>query len=146
MVSTPDSVPQALLHNLKHNKVLHERNFLLTVRTGEVPYVAENERLTITELNLRFTRITADYGFKESPGMGNIMKAARLQGCELALMETSFFLSRDSLHIAGNTPESHMNRWRSRFFKWLYKNSTPVTDYYRIPGNRVVEMGSQLDF
>lgn len=144
MVSDPDSVPQALLHNLKHNKVLHECNFLLTVRTGEVPYVAENERLTITELNPRFTRMIAHYGFKESPDMNHIMKVAHQQGCELAPMETSFFLSRDSLYITAHTPKGHMNRWRSRVFKLLYKNSTPVTDYYHIPGNRVVEMGSQL--
>lgn len=145
MVSHPDNVPQALLHNLKHNKVLHECNILLTVRTGEVPHIADNERLTITELNPRFTRVIADYGFKESPNIAGILKEARRRGLELAVMETSFFLSRDRLNLSAHTPAGHMARWRSYFFKWLYRNSSSVTDYYRIPGNRVVEMGSQLD-
>ncbi len=145
MISQLDTVPKALLHNLKHNKVLHERNLLLTVHTLEVPYVAEHERLTLAEINPGFLRLNAYYGFKQSPRIGDILSAARQQGVELDLMETSFFLSHDSLHILPHTPEGHMRRWRSRYFKWLYRNSSPVTDYYRIPGNRVVEMGAQLD-
>lgn len=145
MISNPNAVPPALLHNLKHNKVLHENNILLTIRTEEVPYINENERLSITKLNPRFTRIVAHYGFKETPRIRKIMSAARQHDIELELMNTSFFLSRDSLRITSVTPEGHMHRIRTRFFRWLYKNSTPITDYYRIPGNRVVEMGSQLD-
>ena len=77
--------------------------------------------------------------------MRHLLGLARKQGVDLELMETSFFLSRDSLHILPLTRSGHMGRLRSRYFKWLYKNSTPATDFYRIPGNRVVEMGSQLD-
>ena len=145
MVSNAASVPKALLHNMKHNKVLHERNILFTIQTLDVPRVPEAERLAIKQLGPRFVRIIGHYGFQETPRVRHLLGLARKQGVELELMETSFFLSRDSLHILPLSRSGYMGRLRSRYFKWLYKNSTPATDYYRIPGNRVVEMGSQLD-
>ncbi|KLT72038.1 hypothetical protein PL75_10405 [Neisseria arctica] len=144
MVSNPFIVPKALLHNLKHNKVLHENNILLTIQTQDVPKVPETERISIEKLNTRFTRIIAHYGFQETPRVNQIIRLAPKKGITLEIMETSFFLSRDSIRTSSHTPPKGMGRLRTRFFKWLYKNSTPPTDYYRIPSNRVVEMGSQV--
>lgn len=144
MVSNPFTVPRALLHNLKHNKVLHEHNVLLTLKTQDVPYVPESERIAVKQLNPHFIRIIANYGFQETPRVRQIIGLARKQGIDLEMMETSFFLSRDSIHINATTLPQNMSRLRTRFFKWLYKNSTPPTDFYRIPSNRVVEMGSQV--
>lgn len=144
MVSDPYNIPRALLHNLKHNKILHERNILLTIQTKDVPHVDTADRLAIKQLNSRFSRIIANYGFQETPNIRHILALAEQQGMDLELMETSFFLSRDSLTLAGKTAPHHMSRLRSRYFKWLYKNSTPPTDFYHIPSNRVVELGSQM--
>ena len=144
MVSDSFNIPRALLHNLKHNKVLHEHNIMLTVQTKDVPYVPAHERLAIKQLSPHFSRIIANYGFQETPNIMHIMALARKHGTDLELMDTSFFLSRDSITVADKTAPQHMGRLRTRFFKWLYKNSTPPTDYYRIPGNRVVELGSQV--
>lgn len=143
MAGNPNGVPRALLHNLKHNKVLHEHNFLLTVKTLETPRVANEERLKIEPLGGSFTRITAFYGFKETPRIRRIMDLVAQKDIELEMADTSFFLSRDSIRINEITPPGGMNRLRARWFKWLYKNSTPATDFYRIPDNRVVELGSQ---
>ena len=144
MVSNPSAVPKALLHNLKHNKILHEYNILLTIQTQELPHIANDERIHIEALSPRFVCITADYGFQETPRIPQILGLLRKQGIELEIMNTSFFLSRDSIRIGQHAPPDGMSRLRTRFFKWLYRNSTPPTDFYRIPGNRVVEMGSQV--
>ena len=117
---------------------------MLTVQTKDVPYVPAHERLAIKQLSPHFSRIIANYGFQETPNIMHIMALARKHGTDLELMDTSFFLSRDSITVADKTAPQHMSRLRTRFFKWLYKNSTPPTDYYRIPGNRVVELGSQV--
>ena len=143
MAGNPNGVPRALLHNLKHNKVLHEHNFLLTVKTLETPRVANEERLKIEPLGGSFTRITAFYGFQETPRIRRIMDLVAQKGIELEMADTSFFLSSDSIRINEITPPGGVNRLRARWFKWLYKNSTPATDFYRIPDNRVVELGSQ---
>lgn len=144
LVSDSFSIPKALLHNLKHNKILHEYNILLTIQTKDVPYVAANESLAIKQMSPRFTRIIANYGFQEIPNINQILSQATIQGIDLELMETSFFLSFDSINISPKTPYGHMSRLRTRVFKWLYRNSTPSTDFYRIPGNRVVELGSKV--
>ena len=143
MAGNPNGVPRALLHNLKHNKVLHEHNFLLTVKTLETPRVANEERLKIEPLGGSFTRITAFYGFQETPRIRSIMDLVAQKGIELEMADTSFFLSSDSIRINEITPPGGVNRLRARWFKWLYKNSTPATDFYRIPDNRAVELGSQ---
>ena len=144
MTGTPFTVPKALLHNLKHNKVLHENNILLTIQTQDMPTVSEAERIAVKQLNSRFIGIIANYGFQETPRVHQIVKLARQQGIALEIMDTSFFLSRDSIRIGEHSAPEGMSRLRTRFFKWLYKNSTPPTDFYRIPSNRVVEMGSQV--
>lgn len=144
MVSDPFAVPKALLHNLKHNKVLHEYNVLLNVRTVDVPHVPANERIAVKQLNRRFVRVIANYGFQETPNIRHILVLCRSQGIDLETMDTSFFLSHDSIVVADRTPKGGMGRLRTRLFCSLYRNSTPATRYYRIPANRVVEMGSQV--
>jgi KUP system potassium uptake protein len=124
--------------------VLHEYNVLLTIQTKDVPHVANIDRVAIKQLSPRFTRIIANYGFQETPNITQILALVAEQGIELSTMETSFFLSRDSITVAEKTAPGHMARLRTGFFKWLYKNSTAPTDYYRIPGNRVVELGAQV--
>lgn len=141
MVSDPYSVPKALLHNLKHNKILHERNVLLTVKTLDVPFVAEEERLSIEPLSPHFMRMMAHYGFQESPDVEHILHLANQQGFEFELMNTSFFLSHDNLMIGRR---GKISRLRAHLFAWLSKNGARATDYYRIPDNRVVELGSQV--
>lgn len=144
MVGDLDSIPRALLHNLKHNKVLHDYNVLLTIQTQDVPHVAMEDKLSIQTLNPKFIRMVVNYGFQESPNISQILALAALKGVVLSTMETSFFLSHDSISVTDRTAAGHMARWRTRFFKWMYKNSTPPTDYYHIPGNRVVELGTQV--
>lgn len=141
MVGDPSFAPKTLLHNLKHNKVLHELNVLLTIRTQEVPYVEAGERLKIHRLNERFVLISAHYGFQESPDVAQVLQLANEQGFDFELMETSFFLSHDTLTLARH---GKMSRLRTIFFLWLNKNSARATDYFNIPSNRVVEMGGQV--
>lgn len=141
LVNDVTLAPKALLHNLKHNKILHEHNVLLTISTKDVPYVNDKQRLTIERINTRFTIITAAYGFQESPDMAQILQGANQQGFAFELMDTSFFLSNDTLTLA---PHGAMSRLRTTLFLWLNKNSARATDYFNIPSNRVVEMGSQV--
>lgn len=144
MVGNPFAVPKALLHNLKHNKVLHEYNVLLNVHTADIPHVPANERIAVKQLNSRFVRVIANYGFQETPNIRHILVLCRKQGIDLETMDTSFFLSHDSIVVADRTPAGGMGRLRTRLFRSLYRNSAPATHYYRIPANRVVEMGSQV--
>ena len=144
MVSNPNAVPSALLHNLKHNKVLHEYNVILTIRTADVPYVHADERIEVEPLTKNFVRVTADYGFQETPNIRHLLLHCRAHDVDLETMDTSFFLSRDSITVAAKTPPGGMNRLRTRAFRRLYRNSTPVTHFYNIPSNRVIEMGSQV--
>lgn len=144
MVGNPYIVPQALLHNLKHNKVLHQCNVLLSIRTTNTPYVAAEARLKVEHLNDFFVRVTACYGFQETPNIRHVLFLCRKQGLHLEMMETSFFLSSESIVLAKHTPKNHMNRLRTLVFRSLYRNSASATSFYHIPDNRVVEMGSQV--
>ena len=144
MVSDPFSIPRALLHNLKHNKVLHSYNVLLSVKTKEIPYVADNDRIAMKQIGPRFTRVIANYGFQETANITHILKLMAEQGIKLDTMDTSFFLSHDSIVVAAKTKHGNMGRLRARLFKWLYKNSASAGNYYHIPANRVVELGAQV--
>ena len=144
MVADPFSVPRALLHNLKHNKILHNYNVILTVRTKEVPYIKDNERIAMKQIGSRFTRVIADYGFHETADIAHIMSLMAQMGIKLDTMDTSFFLSHDSIVVAPKTKHGNMGRLRARLFKWLYTNSANATNYYHIPANRVVELGAQV--
>ncbi|MEO8485237.1 MAG: potassium transporter Kup [Betaproteobacteria bacterium] len=142
LTSTQDRVPHALLHNLKHNKVLHERVVFLTVVTREIPFVAPDERLEITTLGCDFYRILAFYGFKEEPDVPELLEEAGRNGFPFEMMETSFFVSRETL-ISSVRPG--MARWRERLFSSMSKNAVKASDFFHVPANRVVELGTQVE-
>jgi KUP system potassium uptake protein len=142
LTSTPDRVPHALLHNLKHNKVLHERVVFLTVVTREVPFVPESERLEIETLGADFFRVLAHYGFKEEPDVPEVLEQAGRNGFPFEMMETSFFVSRETL-IASTRPG--MALWRERLFSSMSKNAVKASDFFHVPTNRVVELGTQVE-
>ncbi|MEB3767315.1 potassium transporter Kup [Acinetobacter sp. MD2] len=143
LTGTPNIVPHAMLHNIKHNKVLHERNVMVTVITQDIPYVTDDERLFIEKLDDRFYRIFLYYGFKDQPNVPKaLVQAYASLGFELDMMQLSFFISRDRLiHTVGEG----MSPWREKLFISMYRNTSPVSDYYQIPTNRVVELGSQIE-
>ncbi|NHB56813.1 potassium transporter Kup [Acinetobacter sp. 194] len=143
LTGTPDLVPHAMLHNIKHNKVLHERNIMITVITRDVPYVPDIERIRVEKLDERFFRIFMYYGFKDQPNVPEALKQAYDQAnVEFDMMQISFFISRDRLvHTVGDG----MAPWREKLFISMQRNTSPVSDFYQIPPNRVVEMGSQIE-
>ena len=143
LTGTPNVVPHAMLHNIKHNKVLHERNILITVMVQDVPYVTQEERIQVETLNERFYRMQLFYGFKDEPNVPRDLKQAYEQlGFEYDLMHISFFISRDRVvHKVGDG----MSPWRERLFISMQRNTSPVSDFYQIPTNRVVELGGQIE-
>ncbi|MBS0327707.1 MAG: potassium transporter Kup [Proteobacteria bacterium] len=142
LTSTLDRVPHALLHNLKHNKVLHERIVFLTIITRDIPYVPEAERGEVTDLGSGFFRLVANYGFKGDPDVPELLESCGRRGFVFDMMETSFFVSRETL-IATVTPG--MALWRERLFVSMSKNATKASEFFNIPTNRVVELGTQVE-
>ncbi len=141
LTSDPDSAPTALLHNLKHNKVLHERNVILTIIATDTPRVAESERVRMTELSPLFKRVELRFGFMETPNVPKALAVARKQGWQFDIMATSFFLSRRLLKPAA---KSGMPRWQDKLFIRLSKSASDATDFFQIPTGRVVEVGTQV--
>ncbi len=141
LTSTPDSAPTALLHNLKHNKVLHEHNVVLTIITTDTPRVTDDERVKITTLSPRFSLVALKFGYMESPNVPKALAVARKHGWHFDIMSTSFFLSRRSLRPAAR---SGMPRWQDRLFIGLAKSASDATDFFQIPTGRVVEVGTQV--
>jgi KUP system potassium uptake protein len=142
LTSTPNRVPHALLHNLKHNKVLHERVVFLTIVTRDIPYVPEEERGEVEPLGCNFYRISADYGFKDDPDVPELLEDCGRKGFAFDMMETSFFVSRETL-IATVTPG--MALWREKLFVSMSKNATKASEFFQVPTNRVVELGTQVE-
>ena len=142
MTSTPDGVPHALLHNLKHNKVLHERVILLTVKIADVPFWPDAERTKIEHLDQGFHRMIVKYGFMEEPDVPEALKAVGTCGADFKMMDTSFFLARQTL-LPSSRPG--MPIWREKLFAWMLKNAESAMDFFRLPPNRVVELGSQVE-
>ncbi|UTH76271.1 low affinity potassium transporter Kup [Chromobacterium sp. IIBBL 290-4] len=142
LTSTLHGVPHALLHNLKHNKVLHERVVLMTVRTEDIPFVPEDERLDIVQMSASFWRVVARYGFKEEPNVLEVLEKCGQEGFAMEVMDTSFFLSRETI-VATEHPG--MARWREKLFVWMSKNALRATDFFQVPANRVVELGAQVE-
>ncbi|MFW1858017.1 potassium transporter Kup [Acinetobacter defluvii] len=136
-------VPHAMLHNIKHNKVLHERNIMVTVITRDVPYVTNQERIRVEVLDDRFQQVFVYYGFKDQPNIPIALEQAYAQlRIPYDMMQISFFISRDRLiHTIGDG----MAPWREKLFISMQRNTSPVSDFYQIPPNRVVEMGSQIE-
>jgi len=133
-------VPHAMLHNLKHNKVLHERVVLMTISTEDVPF--SDRRVEISRLSNSFWRVVAHYGFMETPDIDDIVAEAKTLDLSFDLMDTSFFLSRETLI---STDRPGMARWREKLFLWMSKNALRATDFFQIPTNRVVELGAQIE-
>jgi len=142
LTSTADRVPHALLHNLKHNKVLHDRVLLLTIHTQDIPRVPPAERVRLAELGCAFWRMDAYYGFAEDPDVPELLEAAGRDGFAFDMMETSFFVSRETL-IATVAPG--MALWRERLFVSMSKMAVKASDFFHIPTNRVVELGTQVE-
>lgn len=142
MTSTKEGVPAALLHNLKHNQVIHERVVLITVQTTDTPYVSEVDRIYLHHLKPGFMRIVLRYGFMEDPDVPNALKHCSRFGESFDMMDTSFYVSRETVIPRMN--RLRIASWRARLFAFLSKNATSATDFFRIPNNRVVELGTQL--
>jgi KUP system potassium uptake protein len=142
MASSNAGVPSALLHNIKHNKVLHERVVVLTVQVEDVPFVEESERIAVEALGEGFFRMTMRYGFMEETDIPGALAGTELCGAPFEIMKTSFFLSRQTL-LASDKPG--MAIWRERLFSWMMRNAASAMDFFNLPTNRVVELGSQLE-
>lgn len=142
MTSSASGVPHALLHNLKHNKVLHERVILLTVKIQDVPYVPEEKRAETQDYSAGFYRVIIHYGFMEEVNIP--AELSKLEGCGPAckMMDTSFFLARQTL-IASSRPG--MAIWREKLFSWMLRNAESAMEFFKLPTNRVVELGSQVE-
>jgi KUP system potassium uptake protein len=141
MTSARDGVPSALLHNLKHNQVLHERVALVTVETVNTPTVHETDRISVRHLSKGFLRIFIRYGFMESPDIPGALAKCERFGDTLDLMQTTFFLSRET--IVPST-HRHMMPIRARLFALMSRNATSATEFFKIPTGRVVELGTQV--
>ena len=141
LTSDLDAAPVALMHNLKHNKVLHEKNIILTLHTAETPRVRDDDRITISAVNDDFKKVIIGYGFMESPNIPKALGLCRKQGLKFDIMATSFFLGRRSVVPSA---QSGMPLWQDKLFIFLMRNAANPTDFYKIPPGRVVEMGTQV--
>jgi KUP system potassium uptake protein len=142
MTSSPEGVPHALLHNMKHNKVLHERVVVLTVLIDEVPYVDLEDRVEIFDLGNGFWRLIVRYGFMQETDIPAVLKSIERCGPQFKMMDTSFFLARQTL-IASDRPG--MALWREKLFAWMLRNAETAMEFFKLPTNRVVELGSQVE-
>ena len=142
LTHTGDGAPSAMLHNLKHNHVLHERNVLLTVVVEDKPYVTRGNRLLVDDLGKNFYRVKIFYGFMQTPDIPLALELCASWGLPLDMMTTSFFISRA---LIVSSPKPGMVKWRERLFLSLSKNAMNVADFFKIPANRVVEMGTRIE-
>jgi KUP system potassium uptake protein len=143
MTTAPDGVPHALLHNLKHNKVLHERVMLLTVRIEDMPYVEEDGRFNLSDLGSGFYRLILRFGFMEELNVPAALMRVESCGPQFKMMDTSFFLARQTLLATGTKPG--MALWREKLFSWMLRNAESAMEFFKLPPNRVVELGSQVE-
>ena len=143
MASNPNTTPMALLHNLKHNKVLHKRIIFFTICVEETPVVDASERLEVERMDAGFWRVQAHYGFMESPNIQGILKLCSEHDLEFREMETTFFLSRET--VIPKADNGGMNIWQERVFAIMVRNALSATAYFRLPANRVVELGMQVE-
>jgi KUP system potassium uptake protein len=141
LAADPGKVPSSLLHNLKHNQVLHERVVLLTVKTVRRPRVADAERVEMADLAPGFTGVTLTFGYMETPDVMRGLALARAQGLKFDIMKTSFFVSRRSLVLR---PRGGLAHVQDRLFAYLLRNAERAADYFRVPPSRVVELGAQV--
>jgi KUP system potassium uptake protein len=144
MVSNDRIVPTPLLHNIKHNKVLHERVVLMKIETEDIPHVADEQRVEVKHLEHNFHTVTVHYGFMDEPNVPRAMAQMRLMNFRINLLETSFFVGREKVVIA-NGGAHGLWGWRKRLFIFLQRTMLSATEYFRIPSNRVVEVGGQIE-
>ena len=142
LTAEPGTVPNALLHNLKHNKVLHEQNLFVTVRNHEVPWIGMNKRLEIESLGHHCWQVIVNYGFKNDPDLPKALQHIKARGCELEAMSTSYFLSRD---VIVPTIGGGMAVWREKLFAQMHHNASGAADFLNLPNNSVVELGSKIE-
>ena len=142
LTATPEATPHALLHNLNHNKVLHERVVFLTAEVTDEPWVPFTERVRLTKLGNGCWRMNVRYGFMNEPDISQTLEIAGTLGLEFDMMTTSFFLSRETV-IPSSRPG--MSMWREHIFAWMSRSATSAMDFFNIPPNRVVELGTQVE-
>jgi KUP system potassium uptake protein len=140
--TSADAVPAALLHNLKHNQVLHERVLILNVEIEEVPHVPSEQRVEVHDAGHGFYRVILHYGFMQEVDIPRDLTAIKTCGEPFNMMSTSFFLGRQKLIASKKVPG--MPLWREKLFAWMLKNSESAMEFFKLPTNRVVELGSQL--
>jgi KUP system potassium uptake protein len=143
LTSVTDGAPVVLLHHLKHNKVLHQQVVLLSIVSADVPEVEDSERLQVIPLEHGFFRVTAEYGFMETPNVPRVLAMSERFGLRARPGDTSYFLGRERLIATGRSP---MVRWRKKLFSFLSRNARSATEFFGIPPNRVVELGAQIEF
>jgi KUP system potassium uptake protein len=142
LTAEPGTVPNAMLHNLKHNKVLHQNNLFVTVRNHEVPWIGMDKRIEIEPLGHDCWQVVIHYGFKNDPDIPKALQQLKGRGCELDDMRTSYFLSRDTVipTIGGG-----MAQWREKLFAQMHRNASAAADFLKLPNNSVVELGSKIE-
>ncbi|HUA81736.1 MAG TPA: potassium transporter Kup [Dyella sp.] len=143
LTANQNAVPHALLHNLKHNKVLHERNVMLTVEILDTPFAEADERIHLTQLDGYFYGLELRFGFAEDPNIPYALSKCAKSGLPFDLMDTTFFLSREN--IVADKRRPGMALWRDRLFAFMSRNALPATAFFQIPGNRLIELGTQVE-
>ena len=141
LTSDPTAAPTALMHNLKHNRVLHERNIILSIKVADSPRVLNSERISVEKLSDGFIRVTASFGFMETPSIPKVLTLCRKRDLNIEMAATSFFLSRRSLRP---TVKSELPAWQEKLFIGLAGSAQDATTYFQIPTDRVVEVGTQV--
>jgi KUP system potassium uptake protein len=142
LTAEPGTVPNAMLHNLKHNKVLHENNLFVTVQSHEVPWIGISKRVEIEPLGHSCWQVVLHYGFKNDPDVPRALEQIRARGCEIEKMKTSYFLSRDTVVP---TIGRGMAPWREKLFAQMHHNASAAADFLNLPNNSVVELGSKIE-
>jgi KUP system potassium uptake protein len=148
MTSEPNGVPTVLLHHLKHNKVLHDQVILLSIMAEDFPEVPAADRVRVEELDHGFYRVTARYGFMETPDVKELLALCNQRGVRAKPLETTYYLGRERLiptrRKKGDTGV-HLALWRKKLFAFMSRNAISATEYFGIPPNRVVELGTQIE-
>jgi KUP system potassium uptake protein len=139
----PKGVPKALLHNLKHNKIMHEHTIVLTVKTEEIPFVSPDKRVVIEYIGAGIYRMEVSYGFSESPDIPALLGSLKFSDLRFDPMQTTYFLGREILVVSNK--KRYMSKWRKKLFMFMSHNSLNATSFFKIPPNRVVELGSQIE-
>jgi KUP system potassium uptake protein len=141
MASSPEGTPPALLHNFKHNQILHEKVILLSIQSSPVPDVPAAQRVEVEELAHGFWRVTARYGFVQKPNVPEALRLCKKHGLDVDVDRASYYLGRETIVPTGKSP---MFGWRKRLFVFIARNARTATAYFGLPPNRVVELGAQI--